>query len=307
MTTILVYHCPCRDGIYSAFAAWLHFKNHQDLVWIPYNHGDTLSDRVPSSARTLFLLDCAGPEGFALEMADRGIMVVVLDHHKTALEDLCQIQHPNIDITHIDSGKSGARIALEYFRPEISPEVSEMYDYVEDIDIWRNMEMDDRKAFNLGANELAKDEALSFDINQNPGIFEQLQELRLTRVLDIGWPLFEKQKDLIEEYVRKSFVIALGSEHSGWGHGLAVIIEDPDHYSQYCEIGHALAQKSSDQGMRDIAAVSKYRGDDEVRRVSLRSVSSDTTVISKTYGGGGHMCASGFAIDAKEFDAWRRV
>lgn len=46
--------------------------------------------------------------------------VVVLDHHKTALEMLntTESQHPNLD-AQIDMSRSGATIALDYFKPEV--------------------------------------------------------------------------------------------------------------------------------------------------------------------------------------------
>ncbi len=46
--------------------------------------------------------------------------VVVLDHHKTAMESLntTESQHPNLD-AQIDMSRSGATIALDYFKPEV--------------------------------------------------------------------------------------------------------------------------------------------------------------------------------------------
>ncbi len=41
-------------------------------------------------------------------------------------------------------------------------------------------------------------------------------------------------------------------------------------------------------------------------KLSLRSVGDeDTTVISETYGGGGHKNASSFVLDGAEFETWR--
>ena len=40
-------------------------------------------------------------------------------------------------------------------------------------------------------------------------------------------------------------------------------------------------------------------------KCSLRSTGAeDTTVISKTYSGGGHLNASSFVIDKENFDQW---
>jgi nanoRNase/pAp phosphatase (c-di-AMP/oligoRNAs hydrolase) len=41
-------------------------------------------------------------------------------------------------------------------------------------------------------------------------------------------------------------------------------------------------------------------------KISLRSIGEeDTTVISKSFGGGGHKNASGFTIDRNIFESWK--
>lgn len=44
----------------------------------------------------------------------------MLDHHKTALEMLntTESQHPNLD-AQLDMSRSGATIALDYFKPKV--------------------------------------------------------------------------------------------------------------------------------------------------------------------------------------------
>jgi len=75
------------------------------------------------------------------------------------------------------------------------------------------------------------------------------------------------------------------------------------------ELGHRLAVMSQEAGLRGIAAVvyhEELMKDDSKVKISLRSVEEeDTTVIAKTYGGGGHMNASGFVIDKEQFLTWK--
>lgn len=49
------------------------------------------------------------------------LRVIVLDHHKTAVDmlSLSQSQHPNLDL-QLDMNRSGATIALDYFKPQVS-------------------------------------------------------------------------------------------------------------------------------------------------------------------------------------------
>ncbi len=63
-------------------------------------------------------------------------------------------------------------------------------------------------------------------------------------------------------------------------------------------------------GLRAIAAIVYIEADlkdDTKYKVSLRSApEEDTSVISKTFGGGGHKNASSFMYDKHEFDSeWR--
>ncbi len=72
-------------------------------------------------SETVFLLDYAGPVGFAAAAA-RAVPsggVYLLDHHKTAAEQLQGADIPsNLHIT-MDQSRSGAVIALEHFRPQV--------------------------------------------------------------------------------------------------------------------------------------------------------------------------------------------
>lgn len=70
---------------------------------------------------TMFLLDYAGPSGFAAAVAQAlpSGQVVLLDHHKSAAEQLRGAALPrNLHVT-MDQSRSGAKIALEHFQPEV--------------------------------------------------------------------------------------------------------------------------------------------------------------------------------------------
>ena len=98
----------------------------------------------------LYMLDYVGPAGFATAAAEEGakslshlravscalrvnlhcgpmadgpchvFRVILLDHHKTALEmfEAPGSQHPNLEL-HLDMSRSGATIALDYFKPNV--------------------------------------------------------------------------------------------------------------------------------------------------------------------------------------------
>lgn len=65
---------------------------------------------------TVYFLDYIGPRGFARSVAHHSKEVIVLDHHKTALEELdgSVPLPPNME-AHLDMNRSGATIAQSYF------------------------------------------------------------------------------------------------------------------------------------------------------------------------------------------------
>lgn len=91
---IVCYHYPCFDGIFAALAAYLRFKHDgllhktrfQVLTVYEKNHPDMLGELKGNE--TLFMLDFTGGPGFVNAAAERVKEVVVLDHHKTAQEEL---------------------------------------------------------------------------------------------------------------------------------------------------------------------------------------------------------------------------
>lgn len=63
--------------------------------------------------------------------------VILLDHHKTAFEmfDAPDSQHPNLDV-QLDINKSGATIALDYFKPQVWNKLPNIYTTCLHATIW---------------------------------------------------------------------------------------------------------------------------------------------------------------------------
>jgi oligoribonuclease NrnB/cAMP/cGMP phosphodiesterase (DHH superfamily) len=115
----------------------------------------------------------------------RFFRVVVLDHHKTALEKLSETAAGENVIKVIDMERSGATIAFDYFKEKLkfdpnqtAVEVGEfdrlgpLFKYVEDGDLWR-WRLPNSKAFNSGL----KDSGIEFDVRLNPSLFQQVINL----------------------------------------------------------------------------------------------------------------------------------
>lgn len=103
--------------------------------------------------------------------------VVVLDHHKTALEVLGGDTAGNV-LKVIDMERSGATIARDYFKQtlaENNAKVEEfnrmrrVFEYIEDADLWR-WNLPNSKAFSSGLKDLN----IEFDVGANPSVFHQV-------------------------------------------------------------------------------------------------------------------------------------
>ena len=122
---LIVYHSPCPDGFGAAYAAWRHFGDDADYVGAGYGVSPVLNVQ----GRDVFVLDFSFPRPQLDAMRRAANSLIILDHHKTAQEDLNGFPDAIFDMT-----KSGARLAWEYFHP--GQPIPKLLAYVEDRDLW---------------------------------------------------------------------------------------------------------------------------------------------------------------------------
>ncbi|VVA19613.1 PREDICTED: phosphoesterase [Prunus dulcis] len=315
MKAAVLYHYPCPDGAFAALAAHLYFSamSMEELLFFPNTvYSPITPQHLPlHQIDRLYLLDFVGPPGFVQEISSRVPSVVVLDHHKTALETT----RIGENVTGVlDMNRSGATIAFDYFKSKIDGDsgnkneavvaqfdrVRRLFEYVEDGDLWR-WSLPNSKAFSSGLKDLN----FQYDVGLNPSLFQQLLSLDLESLISQGMASLSKKQKLIDEALNQSYEIALGG--GAFGNCLAV---NADSISELrSELGHQLATKSRSLNLRGIGAV-LYRvpelENDQMLKISLRSVDTeDTTPISQEFGGGGHQSASSFMLGSAEFDQWK--
>ncbi|XP_004515253.1 uncharacterized protein [Cicer arietinum] len=319
----ILYHYPCPDGVFSALAAHLYFK--ATSLFSPLFFPNTvynplrIEDLPLSEITDLYLLDFVGPPGFVQEISTKVPRVIVLDHHKTALESLSSDTSLGENVIKvIDMERSGATIAFDYFKEKlVNPDVGvvvnqpsvlgeferarQLFKYIEDVDLWR-WRLQNSKAFSSGLKDLN----IEFDARINPSLFDQLLSLDLDSVISQGMVSLSHKQKLIDDCLSKSYEIALGN--GAYGRCLAVNA-DAALSELRSELGHQLATKSQKLKLRGIGAV-VYNvpelENDQKLKISLRSLDNeDTTPISQEFGGGGHRNASSFLLKSKEFTQWK--
>ncbi|GBG69547.1 hypothetical protein CBR_g4381 [Chara braunii] len=125
LTALVLYHYPCSDGVSGALAAHLYHKAigaktifFPHPVYLPPMWSDLLP--LLDDADIIYLIDFSGPRGFALALAQKAApkAVVILDHHKSAAEELLRPGRDPISdnlFPLIDMNRSGATMAYDYF------------------------------------------------------------------------------------------------------------------------------------------------------------------------------------------------
>lgn len=146
---LCIYHGNCADGF---TAAWVvHRKYGDQFEYHPGVYGVPAPD---VTGRDVVLVDFSYKRPVLHQMASTARSVVVLDHHKTAAEDLTgfplpidgdydpdamvawqrECNSPNAFHALFDMDRSGAQIAWDYFNP--GTERPGLVDYVGDRDLW---------------------------------------------------------------------------------------------------------------------------------------------------------------------------
>lgn len=125
MSKYVLYHADCNDGMGAAYAAWLKFGDYAKYLPVQYNR--PLPEIAGGS--DVFILDFSYKRDILESLRQVSNSLLVLDHHKTARDDLI-----GLDYATFDMNKSGAMLAWEYFHPD--KEVPNLIKLIQDRDLW---------------------------------------------------------------------------------------------------------------------------------------------------------------------------
>lgn len=299
---IVIYHGNCADGFTAAWAARKKFGEAAE-----YFPGIYQQPPPDVTGRDVVLVDFSYKRDVLMEMSKVARSILVLDHHKSAAEDLydehrtgnefatvlrldapefagpmtwervqgcvyqdqCENIGKAIIYAYFDMERSGAGIAWDFFNPGVPRPA--LVNHVEDRDLWR---------FALpGTREI---QAAVFSFPYSFELWDMLAKLDMEVLRTEGAAIERKHhKDVAElvEVCKRRMVIA--------GHEVPVASLP---YTLTSDAGHLMAQG------HPFAAC---YWDTECGRVfSLRSTDDgmDVSEIAKLYGGGGHAQAAGFQV-----------
>jgi len=264
-TTIVIYHANCYDGFGAAYVAWTMLG--ATARYIKANYGDSppeFDDRI----KAIYVLDFSYPRAILealharLEAAPGGVLRV-LDHHKTAQDNLEGLPYCTFDMT-----KSGAMLAWEHFYPRRS--APDLILYVQDRDLWTLTLPQSREVS-------AALRSYPFDFY----VWNGLVSSGVGKLKQEGGAILRYQDMMVNIMCDQAIIGDVG------GHKVHIVNASVF----FSEVGEELCIRYPDEPF------SAYYFDraDGKRQWGLRSRGGfDCSAVAKLYGGGGHPGAAGF-------------
>ena len=262
MKKLCIYHGNCADGF---GAAWV-VRNALGSNNVEF-HAGIYQDSPPDVAgRDVILVDFSYKKPVLVEMAKTAKSILILDHHKSAAEDLIELPE-NIE-AHFDMDRSGAMMAWDYYNIIKPPRLIE---HIQDRDLWK---------FNLDWTREVQAAVFSY-----PYDFDVWDDLMTTdtKILKQEGEAIERKhfKDINE------FIDAASYRMEIAGYNVPVL-NAPYFWSS--DAGHIMG--------KDEPFAACYWDTPDGRVFSLRSSENgiDVSEIAKKFGGGGHKHAAGYRI-----------
>lgn len=289
---ICIYHFPCDDGF---AAAWIARKRWPDIQLAPTNYGLPLPD-VDFGGKNILIADFSYKPDVLRQIAEQARSIVILDHHKTAQEDLAGISRFHADASRIhlsltddpglrgkcrawfDMEHSGAALTWCFCFP--GEEMPWLISHIEDRDLWR-FTLPDTRRLSLLLRSYPYDFDLWSRLIENNDTHSRANMLADA----VSIERFYDQK--LAEMVPTATIRAVGK----WS-GVPVAHAP---YAFASDLANELLKKYPEAPFA--AVVCEAYG---ARTYSLRSEDSrqDVSEVARTFGGGGHRNAAGFRVPA---------
>lgn len=294
---LVIYHANCDDGFGAAFAAWKRWGDAPQYIGAHY--GEAPPDVLDKHC----LIVDFSYKADGMASLKGAASVVVLDHHKTAAEDLAPYQrfrerperftlataasmaedlrragHAPINAL-FDMDKSGARLAWEFCHP--GAHVPWLIRLIEDRDLWR-FQYEETRPFSLYLRSMPYDFANWDTIAHNMEGPDSVHQLM-------------KEARSIERYHQR--LVADVAEHhdlvhfSGVTDGKVPVAAAP--YRLASDVAHELLQRYPDA---PFAATVNHRAGSVGYSLRSSDERADVSKIARRYGGGGHRNAAGFSV-----------
>lgn len=259
--TLCIYHGNCADGF---GAAWAVRQAIPEADFYPATYQAPPPDVTD---KRVVMVDFSYKRPVLLDMAAQAESILILDHHKSAAEELVDL--PANVVAVFDMERSGAMMAWQHFFPDVP--APRLIEHIQDRDLWR---------FALpGTREI---QANVFSYPYDFGVWDRLMTSDVELLRGEGAAIERKHhKDIAELVTVTKRRMVIG--------GFDVPVANLP-YTLSSDAGHLMAQ--------DEPFAACYWDTPDGRVFSLRSsdAGQDVSAVAKTFGGGGHRNAAGFQV-----------
>jgi uncharacterized protein len=272
---LVIYHgSDCPDGFAAALAAWTFFEGQAEFR--AQDHGEVkvaqdINKLPPLAGRAVYILDFSFDREVMAVIDAQAARLVVLDHHLSAQQALdgfvCRCGG-----VHFDLKKSGARLAWEFFQPDVP--LPDLVKFVEDRDLWA-------WRFPQSAGFLAALDMEPQDFARWTQI-ARFNETELTTFMARGQAMDEKFTKLAHDIADSARAVVFNGQ-------TGLMVNAPSVFHSL--IGNILSEKT--QTFALMWTVNKAGA----VKVGLRSQRNfDCIPLANSMGGGGHAQASAFKM-----------
>lgn len=284
--TEILYHSNCLDGMMSAAIVYKYLTEQlnyteDEFRFTPVKYQEPLPKLTPDSY--VYIVDFSYPREVILDLHEKHENVIILDHHKTAQEQLLGLRNAFFDIN-----ESGATLTWKYFYPE--KPVPYTVQMIRDRDLWL-WELPQTEAFTEAIYNLLKLDVKSWQrlLTSNCTNPDDLGVV-VNNLIGQGKAIVAASRNQIEKQLDNVYWSKLPLHDD-----LIPMINSGHLISKTCQ---ALYTKFS-----DAPYVAMWTLKDDKVFVALRSSSTgaDVSQIAKVYGGGGHKNSAGATIPAAKW------
>lgn len=184
---ICIYHHPCVDGFAAAWSM-RYWMPKAEIEFMPMKYGMPAPD---VKDRIVYVLDFSFDRETTAKMLAEAAVFIMLDHHKSAMENLVGLDDTRRGRINLDMNHSGAALAWDFFSHGIRR--PPLIDHIEDRDLWR---------FKLpGTREI---NAALFSYPYDFEVWDQLMSVDVERLREEGVAIERKHFKDIDELVTAS-------------------------------------------------------------------------------------------------------
>jgi oligoribonuclease NrnB/cAMP/cGMP phosphodiesterase (DHH superfamily) len=279
---LIAYHAHCNDGFTAAWACRKGLLDTYDtepsnitLLAVEYGKLEEVADDA-TLYDAIYFVDFSIPIDI-LTLITTATQVVIIDHHKTALEMYEGWEASTLGVELVlDLEECGASLVWKYFFPEEA--MPTLIKYVQDRDLWQH--------------KLSCTKALNMYINMQPKTIANWDRLydtfatshKLDVAVNLGDAVLAYHNKLVAEFVDQW-------EHCDINGKSGLVVNCPGQFAP--DVGQKLQELSGTYG-----ATWFQQGDGKVKW-SLRSTGDyDVSELAAKFDGGGHKNAAGFCLKA---------